>query len=148
VNYAVTRSVFEAFYFDPRYRPSLIQRQHVDAGWLGRKSGRGYYDYTEKTTNRDANHAESAWILDRILAMLINEAADALYLGIASSQDLETAMTKGVNYPKGLLVWANEIGLQEVVNILDGLHARYGEDRYRASVLLRDLATEGKLFNC
>jgi len=148
VNYAVTRSVFEAFYFDPRYRPSLIQRQHVDAGWLGRKSGRGYYDYTEKTTNRDANHAESAWILDRILAMLINEAADALYLGIASAQDLETAMTKGVNYPKGLLVWANEIGLQEVVNILDGLHARYGADRYRASVLLRDLATEGKLFNC
>ena len=45
INYAVTVSVFEAFYFDPRYRPSLIQKQHVEAGWLGRKSGRGYYRY-------------------------------------------------------------------------------------------------------
>ena len=147
VNYAVTCSVFEAFYYDPRYRPSLIQKQHVDAGWLGRKSGRGYYEYGPGATDENTGHSETTWIVNRILAMLINEAVDALYLGIASAQDLETAMTKGVNYPKGLLAWANEIGLQEVLNTLDGLHAGYGEDRYRASVLLRDLASEGKLFN-
>jgi len=147
VNYAVTCSVFEAFYYDPRYRPSLIQKQHVDAGWLGRKSGRGYYEYSEGAQQKEASQAENQWIIDRILAMLINEAADALYLGIAQAHDLETAMTKGVNYPKGLLAWANEIGIDEVLARLDQLHRRYGEDRYRASVLLREMAASGTKFS-
>ena len=48
VNYAVTESVFKAFYFDPRYKPSFTQKQHAEAGWLGRKTKRGYYDYSGK----------------------------------------------------------------------------------------------------
>lgn len=47
VNFAVTRSVYEAFFDDPRYQPSLMQKDLVDAGWLGRKSGRGFFDYRE-----------------------------------------------------------------------------------------------------
>ena len=79
--------------------------------------------------------------------MLINEAADAVYLGIASASDVDTAMLKGVNYPKGLLMWAEEWGLQKVVTIIDSLRDTYGETRYRCSPLLRKLASEGGKFH-
>ena len=139
VNYAVTETVFQAFYYDPRYKPAFTQKRLVDAQYLGRKSGRGYYDYrpgaAQPEPTKDDNLARE--ILDRVLAMLINEAADALYLNIASREDLELAMTQGVNYPKGLLAWADELGIQTVVDQLDGLYAVYREDRYRCSRLLR-----------
>ncbi|MGB3548433.1 MAG: 3-hydroxyacyl-CoA dehydrogenase family protein, partial [Saprospiraceae bacterium] len=142
VNYAVTSSVFEAFYYDPRYRPAFSQLRLVEAGYLGRKAGRGFYRYSEAgkpmnlpAPNEDRELGER--ILRRILLLLINEAADALYLNIASREDLDLAMTKGVNYPKGLLAWADEIGREIVVTELDELERRYREDRYRASVGLR-----------
>ena len=152
VNYAVSCSVFEAFYNDPRYRPSLIQKQHVDAGWLGRKSGKGYYTYGEGQAAQTAHDAsidpnQFDWIVERIVAMLINEAADACYLNIASPADLETAMTKGVNYPKGLLAWCNEWGAKATLNILESLQIRYGDDRYRPSPVLRDLAAQKSGFS-
>ncbi|MBC7552799.1 MAG: 3-hydroxybutyryl-CoA dehydrogenase, partial [Taibaiella sp.] len=81
-----------------------------------------------------------------ILAMLINEAADAMHLKIASAADLETAMTKGVNYPKGLLQWCNEWGVEKCLAVLDDLYNEYHEDRYRASVLLRKYVAENKKF--
>ena len=69
--------------------------------------------------------------------MLINEAADALFLNIANKEDIDLAMTKGVNYPKGLLLWADEIGINNVLNVLKDLQEEYGEDRYRPSPLLK-----------
>jgi len=48
VNYTVTESVFKAFYFDPRYKPSFTQKRLSEAGYLGRKSRKGYYDYDEE----------------------------------------------------------------------------------------------------
>lgn len=142
VNYAVTRSVFEAFFFDPRYKPSLTQRRLVEAGFLGRKSGRGYYDYragaVKPAPTQDTALGQT--ILDRILAMLINEAADAVFLRVASPRDIDLAMTKGVNYPKGLLAWADELGIERVLATLEALQAEYGEDRYRPSPLLRRMA--------
>ena len=149
VNYAVSCSVFEAFYNDPRYRPSLIQKQHVDAGWLGRKSGKGYYTYAEGQAAGEASIDPNQfdWIVERIVAMLINEAADACYLNIASPADLETAMTKGVNYPKGLLAWCNEWGAKATLNVLESLQIRYGDDRYRPSPVLRDLAAQKSKFS-
>lgn len=151
VNYAVSCSVFEAFYNDPRYRPSLIQKQHVDAGWLGRKSGRGYYPYENGSPVTGAAVSVEASVYDpiieRIVAMLINEAADACYLNIASPADLETAMTQGVNYPKGLLAWCNEWGAAKALGVLEGLHHRYGDDRYRPSPMLRDLAASKGQFD-
>lgn len=151
VNYAVSCSVFEAFYHDPRYRPSLIQKQHVDAGWLGRKSGKGYYTYKEgqvpaSASETSIDHSQFDWIVERIVAMLINEAADAYYLNIASPEDLETAMTKGVNYPKGLLAWCNEWGVNATLSVLESLQIRYGDDRYRPSPVLRDLAAHNSRF--
>lgn len=148
VNYAVTQSVFEAFYYDPRYRPSLIQKQFVDAGWLGRKSGRGYYHYESESTDKQMVDISSLeWISERIIAMLINEAAEALYLNIASASDLDTAMTRGVNYPKGLLAWANERGIDATLEVLKELQEHYGEDRYRPSILLKQMAANQALFH-
>lgn len=148
INYAVTESVFAAFYYDPRYRPSLTQKRHSEAGWYGRKSGRGYYDYEDGAIRPEpkTDPEMGNFILWRILVMLINEAADALNLNIASRDDIDTAMTKGVNYPKGLLKWADEKGIQNCVDTLDRLHSEYLEDRYRCSPLLRRMARENETF--
>jgi len=148
VNYAVTESVFKAFYCDPRYKPSFTQKRYSEAGWLGRKTGRGYFDYTDKVqlqeVDKDIKKADK--ILRRILLMLINEAADALFLNIASKEDIDLAMTKGVNYPKGLLKWADEIGIADCVEGLDELYQEYGEDRYRCSPLLRRMIKNNTKF--
>lgn len=142
VNYAVTESVFAAFYYDPRFKPSFTQRRHSEAGYLGRKSGRGYFDYAEGAVQPEPKKdiVVGQQILDRILAMLINEAFDAVFMQVASAEDVDKAMTKGVNYPKGLLVWAEEIGLKKILSQLEGLFAEYGEDRYRPNPLLRRMA--------
>ncbi len=142
VNYAVTESVFAAFYYDPRFKPSFTQRRHSEAGFLGRKSGRGYFDYAEGVIKPEPTKDEvvGKQILDRILVMLINEAFDAVFMQVASAEDVDKAMTKGVNYPKGLLVWAEEIGLKNVLGQLEALFAEYGEDRYRPNPLLRRMA--------
>ncbi len=148
VNYRVTESVFTAFFYDPRYRPSFTQRRLFEAGYYGRKAGRGFYDYAPGAASpaptRDKELGNR--ILQRVLAMLINEAADALHLGVASRADLELAMTTGVNYPQGLLAWADELGPAQVLATLDDLYHEYHEDRYRASPLLRRLARTNQPF--
>ena len=148
INYTVTETVFKAFYFDPRYKPAFTQKRLSEAGYLGRKSGRGYYNYAEGASNpepiKDKDLGKQ--ILWRILVMLINEAADALYLNIASRDDIDLAMTKGVNYPKGLLEWADKKGIKECVETLDRLYEEYHEDRYRCSPLLRKMNREKKTF--
>ena len=148
VNYEVTKTVFEQFYYDPRFKPSLAQKQLVDAKHFGRKSGKGFYDYSDNAENPSPNKDEKLGreILDRILAMLINEAADAVFMNIASVEDIDLAMTKGVNYPKGLCKWADEIGVDKIFERLENLYETYGEDRYRVNPLLRKMKKEGSKF--
>jgi len=146
VNFAVTSSVFEATFYDPRYRPALTQRRLVEAGLLGRKRERGYYDYRAgaETPPPTRDSTLGASIVERVLAMLVNEAVDAVYLRIASAADVELAMTKGVNYPRGLLAWGDTIGASDILRRLESLQVEYGEDRYRPSPLLRRLVREGR----
>jgi 3-hydroxybutyryl-CoA dehydrogenase len=141
VNYTVTETVWTQFFYDPRFRPSITQKRLLEAGWLGRKSGRGFYDYRQgplPTVTVDPQWAQG--VVNRVLALLINEAADALLQGICTEEDLERAMTKGVNYPKGLLAWGREWGLNHAVAELERLHAWYGDDRYRVNPWLRRAA--------
>ncbi|GAB3456378.1 3-hydroxyacyl-CoA dehydrogenase [Insolitispirillum peregrinum] len=260
VNFAVTSSVWRAFFHDPRFTPSLIQQELVAAGFLGRKSGRGFYDYrggerpdvqvaphcpapngivlhgdhpaTAALTARLQAHgvacqhqsadddrlasvgsavlyptdgrtaaqraassgiADTAvldlaldyrqasrlamtcaphctpaarqaltgllqaagiavsWLADspalavmRTVAMLANEAGDAVHHGVCSAAAADTAMRLGANYPCGPLAWADRIGVATVVRVLDHLAAYYGEDRYRLSPYLRSCLLSGR----
>jgi len=153
VNFTVTETVFKSFFFDPRYKPSFTQKRFAEAGYLGRKSGIGFYEYDENnkivplnTDETNTGSASSQLIFDRVLVMLINEAADALFWNIASAKDIDNAMTKGVNYPKGLLAWADEKGIDWCVNQMDRLYDEYREDRYRCSPILRKMNREQKNF--
>ena len=148
VNYTVTETVFKAFYYDPRYKPSFTQKRLAEAGYLGRKTGKGYYDYDNDHANPEPQEDETLGyhILNRILVMLINEAADALFLNVATAKDIDLAMTNGVNYPKGLLAWGNERGVHWCEQRMDDLYNQYHEDRYRCSPLIRKLHAENKQF--
>ncbi len=262
VNYAVTCSVFAAYYHDSRFSPSLIQKELVDAGFLGRKSGRGFYGYAEgadepqpatlaaapapdairvegdlgpaepllaritaagiaitrtdgpglirlgevalalsdgrSATERAAAEGIANLVLFdlaldyatvtrlalaaadqaapeavlaaagllraagiassqlddvpglavlRTVAMLASEGADAVNQGVCSCDAVDVAMQGGVNYPRGPLAWADAIGLPRVLTVLDHLARHYGEDRYRASALLRRHVHAGRNFH-
>ena len=148
INYAVTETVWQQMFFEPRYKPSLTQKRLVEAGRLGRKSGRGYYTYSGN--NPDSNLPDEKkyyqYIVNRILCMLVNEAIDALYHGIATKEDIDLAMTKGVNYPKGLLLWADDMGLSIVLKTINELYDEYSEDRYRPSPLLKKMVANNLKF--
>ena len=153
INYTVTKTVFKTFYYDSRFRPSFTQQRLAEAGYLGKKTGKGYYQYdkngaivipSETKESYDKELAEQ--IFNRVLVMLINEAVDALFWNIASAEDIDKAMTKGVNYPKGLLAWADEKGIDWCVEKIDDLYNEYHEERYRCSLLLRKMKKENKTF--
>lgn len=139
VNYIVTETVWTQFYYDPKFKPALSQKRLLEAGFLGKKTGRGFYNYSENAVEPEPfkDLELGTLIFKRILVMLINEAADTLYLRIASAQDIDLAMTKGVNYPKGLLKWADDFGIHNVLKELTALKDFYEEDRYRISPMLK-----------
>lgn len=148
VNYKVTETVFKEFFYDPRFKPSFTQKRMVEAGFLGKKSGKGFYEYGDQAQNPEPTKDETLGreIVDRIVAMLINEACDAVFLNVATIEDVDLAMTKGVNYPKGLLKWADEIGLGNILDRISALQTEYREDRYRPNPLLKRMVRNDKTF--
>jgi 3-hydroxybutyryl-CoA dehydrogenase len=160
----ISKSFFEQSFGEPRWRPSPISVRYVAAGLHGRKTGRGYYDYSrdpyrppdpDQDPNPNPNpnppgaDAEvapaSSGVLERIVCQVINECAFALGEGVGSAQDIDTGMVLGLNYPRGPLAWADEIGLDHVLAVLDGLCEEYREERYRPAPELRRLVRAGRL---
>jgi 3-hydroxybutyryl-CoA dehydrogenase len=159
VNFAVSNSVYEQAFFEPRYRPHPMQRALVDAGRLGRKSGGGFYEYTpegartavwsgveQRPDGPRVDHLGEELIAARILATIVNEAASAVADGVATPDAVDTAMRLGTNYPSGPLEWGERIGLDHVLHTLDALNAAVPDGRYRAVPLLRQLAERSGSF--
>lgn len=130
VNLAVSESLFERYYYHPRFRPSHLQRSMVEAGLLGRKSGRGFYDYGDGE-QREADTGEGAeppeHIVLRVISCIVNEAFLTHSEGVASAEDINEAMKLGANYPKGPFEWVEEIGAGSILEMLDSLRANHGE---------------------
>ena len=148
VNYNATESVYVGTNYNPRYKPSPTQKQLVEKGFLGRKSGKGYYDYSNGSSipEPSMNRELGEMIFYRILAILINEASDALNTKIATKEDIDIAMTAGVNYPKGLLKWADELGIKNIYKLLCDLKSDYNDERYEPNSLLIKLVEENGTF--
>ena len=154
--FEISKSFYEQSFYEPRWRPSPIASRYVAAGRYGRKSGRGYYDYSRDpyrppdpdppAGDADARAQPAAGgVLERIVCQVINECAFALGEGVGSAQDIDTGMVLGLNYPRGPLAWADEIGLDHVLTVLDGLWEEYREERYRAAPMLRRLVRDSRL---
>ena len=154
--FEISKSFYEQSFGEPRWRPSPIQAKRVAAGLHGRKSGRGYYDYSRDPyrapdpdppaggTAEGTVQPTAGGVLERILCQVINECAFALGEGVGSAEDIDTGMVLGLNYPRGPLAWADEIGLDHVLAVLDGLQEEYREERYRAAPALRGLVRAGR----
>jgi 3-hydroxybutyryl-CoA dehydrogenase len=151
VNLAAGEAIHDGFDRDPRFRPADVQRRVVEAGRLGRKTSAGYYDYAADGARgapwselvSPATSIGGEVIERRVLAAIVNEAASALADGVASSDDIDTAMKLASNWPEGPLAWGKRIGLGAVVATLDDLAADESDGRYDVTSLLRERAVSG-----
>ncbi|HEV8045756.1 MAG TPA: 3-hydroxyacyl-CoA dehydrogenase NAD-binding domain-containing protein [Rubrobacter sp.] len=139
VNLAVSESLFERYYYQPRFRPSYLQRSMVEGGLLGRKSGRGFYGYGEEGKGAGEGAEPREDIALRVISCIVNEAFLAHSEGVATAEGIDQAMKLGANYPKGPFEWAEEIGAHSIVQTLDSLRAAHG-DAYLAAPPLRERA--------
>ncbi|GAA2747321.1 3-hydroxyacyl-CoA dehydrogenase PaaC [Terrabacter aerolatus] len=153
VNLAVGTSVWEQTGRDERYAPTALQQGLVEAGRLGRKSGRGVYPYAaDGSIDRSVEGGEpdvelaerlvggpvATDPLARTLAMLVNEAVDLVARGEADAADVDTAMRLGTRYPKGPIQWGREIGFDVVARQVAELDEVHPGGRYRPSPALTD----------
>jgi 3-hydroxybutyryl-CoA dehydrogenase len=140
VGFAVAKSFMELSFGEPRWKPNPLQAQLVAAGRLGRKTGRGWYDYSgEKHRPEDpAEIPDERGLLNRIQCCIVNEAAFAIGEGVGSADDIDNGVKLGLNWPKGSVELGRELGFDHVLRTMDDLRERYHEERYRAAPLLRD----------
>jgi enoyl-CoA hydratase/3-hydroxyacyl-CoA dehydrogenase len=128
------------------YGPAPLLTKAFKAGDYGRKTGKGYYDWSEGKTNEIPMNAGVDFDPIRVLATAVNEAAKLIEMGAATRDDIDTAVLLGLNYPRGILRMADSWGLDIIVNELDRLYKKYKkEDRYKASSVLTRLVKAGKL---
>jgi 3-hydroxybutyryl-CoA dehydrogenase len=138
INLSVSESLFERYYYPPRFRPSYLQRSMVEAGDLGKKSGRGFYDHNGDGSARASGSEPPENVALRVISCIINEAYLALSEGVATAEDIDRAMKLGANYPKGPFEWTNEFGPNHILQTLDSLRTSHGE-AYLAAPTLREL---------
>jgi len=147
INLSVSESLFERYYYQPRFRPSYLQRAMVEGGTLGRKAGRGFYDYDGGQGAEDGGRGgPTEDVALRVISCIVNEAFLALQEGVATAEDIDRAMKLGANYPKGPFEWADDIGAGAIIDTLDSLRTTHG-DAYLASSLLRERATDRPALN-
>jgi 3-hydroxybutyryl-CoA dehydrogenase len=149
INLAVGTSVWERTGHDPRYAPTTLQQDLVAAGHLGRKTGRGVYQYADDGSpvgatadpDRVAELVGGPVTTDpvaRTVAMLVNEAVDLVARGEASAEDVDRAMILGTRYPKGPIAWGREMGYAVVRRQLEQLDEAFPGGRYRPSPALQE----------
>jgi 3-hydroxybutyryl-CoA dehydrogenase len=143
VGFAVAQSFTELSFGEPRWKPNPLQARMVAAGRLGRKTGRGWYEYGDEaqrgvTPEGSDPPRNASALLDRVQCCIVNEAVFALGEGVGSAEDIDTGAKLGLNWPKGPLELGRELGFDHVLATMDGLYERYHEERYRAAPLLRD----------
>jgi 3-hydroxybutyryl-CoA dehydrogenase len=150
--FEISKSFYEQSFYEPRWRPSPISARYVAAGLHGRKTGRGYYDYSrdpyrpadpEPPTTRV--QPTPGGILERIVCQVINECAFALGEGVGTAADIDTGMVLGLNYPRGPFAWADALGLDRVLAVLESLCDEYREERYRPAPELKRMVRAGRL---
>ena len=127
------------------YRPAPILAKLFKAGNLGKKTGKGYYDWSEGKTNEIPMNAGVDFDPIRVLAPAVNEAAKLIETGATVKEAIDTAVLLGLNYPRGLLRMADSTGLDKIVAELNRLYSAYKEERYKCSSVLTDLVAQGKL---
>jgi len=158
VNFAVARSFWEQSFGEPRWRPVPLHERMVSSGRLGRKTGRGFYAYETGEPHRprdpdldverpifDEDELEEVAgpsapaVLTRLGSTIANEACFALGEGVASADDINTAMRLGYNWPIGSLEWGERLGWSRALGVLEELRDLRGET-YRPAPLLRERA--------
>jgi 3-hydroxybutyryl-CoA dehydrogenase len=134
VGFAVAQSFYKQSFGEPRWRPSLLAARLVAAGRLGRKTGRGWYEYPPGPPRVEAAD-ELDPIAERIVCQLVNEAYFALGEGVGSAEDIDAGMVLGLNHPRGPFGWAERLGPERVLAVLARLRES-GGDAYRPAPLL------------
>lgn len=143
VGFAVAQSFMELSFGEPRWKPNPLQARMVAAGRLGRKTGRGWYEYSGDGPHRPDDEegaqlsADEAGLLNRVQCCIVNEAAFALGEGVGSAEDIDAGVTLGLNWPKGPFQLGRELGFDHVLATMDELWDTYREERYRAAPMLR-----------
>jgi 3-hydroxybutyryl-CoA dehydrogenase len=159
VNFTVAKSFWEQSFGEPRWRPTPIHERMVASGRLGRKTGRGFYAYEKDTPHRprdpdfpgerpifdedqliEVAGENAPVVLTRLGATIANEACFALGEGVASPEDINTAMRLGYNWPIGPLEWGERLGWSRALGVLEELRGLRGE-AYRPAPALRDFAS-------
>jgi 3-hydroxybutyryl-CoA dehydrogenase len=131
VGFAVARSFYEQSFGEPRWRPSRLAARLVAAGRLGRKTGRGFYEYPPGPPRVEPGPADELDpIAERIVCQLVNEAHFALGEGVGTAEDIDAGMVLGLNHPRGPFAWGDELGRERVLAVLARLRES-GGDAYR-----------------